>query len=597
MPVIYAVNRNIVGNPVLASNVSVPIYSNSTVNFVLTDATGNVYIGGNYQSNNFAGGIVYLPNASTAGPNGASTANVFSSATSTYAMTNQATGAMNAYGGYVAKYSPAGNPLWCLPIVSVGGTSNVTVNCGAFDVNSSNLYIGIGYYSAALTLNLANTFATAGTNQTTGITLITLPSTTGLGAITQPTGALIKISPTGASLWASVINSVGSSTASFSNVVAVGVDPNNNPYISVQYYATTVNTPILNGNPGASPVNTTVLLPTTIGSTTQEIGIVKYSPIGVAQWSQNIASALAAEIEISATSIGIDSTSNIYIAGSASGAAGSIVAYPNATNIGGSGSNITYVTTAFTSGYIMKYSTAGAFLWGTFVGSNVYINQITVSPYNSVYLCGNIYTPTTTSTVFYGATTNGSVGFIPSAPTSLVTPITINTAVNAAGIGFVAKYSPTGTPQWYSTLASNVLSTYTAIAVDSSDANLYVAGKYQAGGTYISNVVNGNGLVSVTLPPAPIVSACIVRLFLGNGLASSGTVLNTSSNASTNISTLSLDPTMTNLYMGGYYAQYAAQVALTSTNATGTGSSTVYLPPTQAGLGQLNLNGFWAKYT
>ena len=78
MPVTYAVNRNIVGNAILGSNVAAP--QGSTVNFAVADNQSNIFIGGTFINGPASSTAVFLPPATINGPATASTSNTISTA-------------------------------------------------------------------------------------------------------------------------------------------------------------------------------------------------------------------------------------------------------------------------------------------------------------------------------------------------------------------------------------------------------------------------------------------------------------------------------------------------------------------------------------
>ena len=570
MPVTYTVNRNIVGNSILGSNVAAP--QGSTVTFAIADNQSNIFIGGTFINGQGSSSTCFLPTATATGPAAGSTGNTISVTTPN---------AVNGSSGFVAKYSSTGALYWSIAMGSA--SSNVTVNSGSLDpTNYSNIYIGITYSgnsSPALTLNNGNT---TGGSSSSGVTLPQVSATN--ASITA--GAIIKIATNGIVQWASSLdNTVANETG-----IAVVVDSVGSPYMTTTY-SNTSSFAILNGATGAPPSGISVTLPA--ATLINAMALVKYSSAGIAQWATSLVPNTAGETIISGTSIAADTLSNIYITGSYTNAtSGVIPVFLNSSSAGGNtvAFNLPNTGNGITNGFLLKYSNAGTLQWGTIVnntaaGSSSFINSVTTSGYNTVYVCGNVLSSTTT-TIF-----NGNGVSVPSSGT-ITLPITPSTGTVTSA--FAAKfYGSNGTCQWDTYVPTSGLSTFNSCVVDSSDANLYVTGRYTASGT--TNIVNYNGTTTSTIPAASTGAGCLFRYFIGNTIACTTQPFSAAISSITGFNLVSIDPTITNVYVGGTYYNTTGTSAIYNSNSTGGqgGTTGVILPATFA---SSNAFGFFAKF-
>jgi hypothetical protein len=570
MPVTYAVNRNIVGNAILGSNVAAP--QGSTVNFAVADNQSNIFIGGTFINGPASSTAVFLPPATINGPATASTSNTMSTATPL---------AVGASSGFIAKYSSSGALYWSIGMGS--STSNVIVNSGSLDpTNYSNIYIGVTYSGASSPAVTLNNGTLTGGSVSSGVTL---PAVS--GSVTA--GALIKVSTSGVVQWASALdNTVTNETG-----VAVVVDPAGFPYITTTY-SNTAAFAILNGVTGAPPSGSTVSLPGVPTSSYTAMALVKYSSAGIAQWSTAIVPNTTAETLVSGSAIAADAFSNVYISGSYTDASSGVVpVFYNATSAGGTGTgfNLPVTSGVTNTGFLLKFNNAGTLQWGSTINNTVAssvssINGVTVSGYNTVYVCGNVAS-TSATTIWNG---NGGT----SAPSSGTITIPAQAAVGTPN-AFAAKYyGSNGTCQWTTSIPTSGLSSFNSCAVDPSDANLYLTGRYTASAT--TNIINSSGGTTSTIPAAANGAGLLVRNFIGGALACTTQPFSSASAiGNIGLTNVSIDPSVTNVYLGGTYYSTTGTSSLYNSTPTGGQGGTIGItfPTTFA---SSNAFGFFAKF-
>ena len=571
MPVTYAVNRNIVGNPVLASNIA--SLTGSNITFAIPDNQGNVYVGGTFQA--FTTTSVYLPNATVTGPGTTNSSNTLTNA----AIFTPAAAGSNS--GFIAKYYSTGGLAWSLPFGNVAAVSNVTVNSCAIDpTNYANIYVALTYTATAASI-LINGAQTAAAQTASSVTLPSVSASVS----NQTAGALVKINAAGSIQWASVIES----TANNETGISVTVDSTGSPYLVTTYGAlATIN--ILNGVLNAPPSGTTVTLPLT-GTGSTAFALVKYNTSGIALWSTALDVSSGVEVAVAAPAIAIDQQSNIYVGGSYSSSTTAINVPIIATTSGGSGAAFTLPIATNTVGFLAKYTSGGSALWASILGNGAtslsasYINYITTSGYNTVYVCGNIISTATT------AIYNGVLNTTPASSNQSSFTLPIASTATA----FIAKYSLTGASQYISYLQGTGACNFNSCAVDSSDVNLYVSGRYIS--TSAANIVNYNGSVTTTVPlNTASASGVLIRYFLGNAIAATTDAFTgtSSTNPTTGYTIVAIDPNTSNVYAGGNYYNTTGTTPLYNANAIGGSTGTVILP--QMGALTSNCNGFWVRF-
>jgi Zn/Cd-binding protein ZinT len=176
--------------------------------------------------------------------------------------------------------------------------------------------------------------------------------------------------------------------------------------------------------------------------------ITKYDTSGTKMWTiQNGANGI---VSLSAVGIAIDTSNNLYVAGSVLGGS-----FTGAPNIGSS------------DGYLVKHDSSGNKIWARAIGaagSNVIPYAVSTDSANNVYIAG---------------TTNGDLNGVTQTSGSSTTDF------------FVVKYDSNGTRLWTRLLGVSAKNTSArALATDSSN-NVYVGGYTQGG-------LDGNTLAGST---------------------------------------------------------------------------------------------------
>jgi hypothetical protein len=568
MPVTYLVNRNIIGNPILASNVAAGTSSN--VLSIVADSGGNIYTGGS-----FLGSSPFLPNATATGP--------------ATVITNNLSAPGTGGGAFFAKYNSSGTMQYYWNLVQATAAGQY-VSSLALDSTGTYLYVGLAYEAnGSLAIYTPNSTGGSGTGFT--LTTTTAVSTWGL--------ALLKITAaTGAIVWGTCFDSgVG---ADNDYPTGLAVDSSGNVYLSFTYNSATSGSYSVY-NAGATAPSATVGV-TLYNNTNAALNgaLVKFNSAGVAQWGASIvtsATTVITSVIQTPTNIGIDPSGNIVI-GVTVGANKTVTVYPGTTNATGTTVSIPIIGSTNNYQLIIKYSANGPILWTAQVGqpsgtSTNTITGISCGQYNSVYITGNINTASTASVPATNIYNGNGAGQPPNTSASSVTlPAT------SGPYGYVAKFnSTTGAVQWVSyasTLtSSSITSQYLFAYPNSSDTDLYIVGNYlNASGT--TALINYNGTTSaVALAQTSATAAAFMqRMFLGNVIAAE--VLQGTNNNNTLMNTSFMDSSANNLYVCGQYLSSSGAAPLYV--AGGTGSTTVSgvsLPITIT----TGYAGFWSKYS
>lgn len=559
MPVTYLVNRNIVGNPILGSNIAGSTSSN--IVSIVADPSGNVYVGGSYSGT----GTNYIPVATSNGPaSGGSSSNVLT-----------VTASAGLSGGFFAKYLSNGATQYYLGIVGAA-SSNVRVQNVTLDSTSSNLFVSFSYQSTTAFSIYSPSYNTPGATST-----VTFPASAG-SAGTYGIGFLKITASTGVILWGAALDSGVASDND--TAIAVTVDQNGNSYLLVTYNSTTsgsVN--ILNGALGTLSSASTITVTLAAAATASTVGtaLIKFGPSGIAQWAAstiNTSTSGGIPGTAPANTIGVDTSGNVVIAvGVPSGT--STTVNQGSTN-GSTSGQVTVPSQSGTAAIIVKYTTNGLssapIAWCAVISgsSGNYFTPagVTCGPYNSVYVTG---AAVGNPVVVYNG--NGQ-NTAPSGSSSY-------TSGNAYGI--VIKFSSNNGAFQYASYLS-VSSTIFAAYPNSSDTDLYlVANYYNTTGT--TTFTNSQGPASGLILPitAAYLTPVLVRMFLGNPMSAEVIPVT----ASSSLVTVYVDPSATNVYAAGNYVNTAI-VTLNNSNNVGAGTpSTVVLPATAA-----ITTGFWVKY-
>jgi Beta-propeller repeat/Head domain of trimeric autotransporter adhesin len=223
--------------------------------------------------------------------------------------------------GYVAKFNSNGLPLWAEPI---GGTSIVVASSVAVD-NSGNVFVG-GSFSGATT-NLHTNIISAGNTD----------------------GYVAKFHSDGGLLWAKPIGG-----ASYDSESQVAVDNSGNVYVAGSFQGTTINSTNITG----------------LGNT--DGYVAKFQSNGLLLWAKPIGGASYD----SARSVAVDSSGNVYVAGSFQGTTIS------PTNI---------ISAGMDDVYVGKWNVSGVHQWSKRIGGigSDLANSIRIESSGDVLVSGN----------------------------------------------------------------------------------------------------------------------------------------------------------------------------------------------------------------
>jgi trimeric autotransporter adhesin len=192
--------------------------------------------------------------------------------------------------------------------------------------------------------------------------------------------------------------------------------------------------------------------------------VIKYDSDGNFIWANPIGGPSSDNIN----SVGVDSTGNIYIAGSVSNFTTNLPATLNLTSPGGS------------YGAIIKYDPQGVAQWARYIGGGMgaVLNSIAVDNQNNIIAAGTLIGGSTTSLPSgYNRTTAGGYD------------------------GLIVKYNSSGDILWTSSIGGASTETFTAVGVDAAN-NIYAAGTFWSTTTNLppaNSIVNAGSSDAVVL--------------------------------------------------------------------------------------------------
>jgi hypothetical protein len=317
---------------------------------------------------------------------------------------------------FIAKYSSAGSVVWAAQIS--GASTNSEYGNGVVADTAGNVYVGGTYTGGTVLL-----YNTPGVGGSTSLTL------TG----TQ-NGFIAKYSSTGSVAWAAQIACSG--TAS---VKALSIDSAGNVYAVGTYNAalTLYNTSGVGGSTSVAY------------SSGNNFFLAKYSSSGSVSWAAQITGPVTAD---TISGVSTDSTGNVYIAGSYSAA---LTLYDTPSI--GSSKSIAFSGTQ--NGFVAKYSSSGAALWGAQIG----ITGTNLATAVATDLNGNVYVTGSYSVALTIRNTDTTTGA---------------TLTNAGSTDiFLVKYTSLGAVTWATRMASTTADSGNGLATDAS-GNVYVTCYY-----------------------------------------------------------------------------------------------------------------------
>ena len=569
MPVTFLVNRNVQGLPQLASTILGTVATNTYA--TVADGAGNIYTCGNYTSTS---SVSILNGVQGSAPSG----------TTCTLPISGSTGSVSS--AYLIKYYSNGSAQYSLSIIGTGATGAYNV---ILDPTGTFLYLVINYSNGVSTLAV-NTPTTAGGNVSSGW-ILPAPTSSGVNAI----GIIKILASTGAIQWTAGMDFVAAVTStSFPTETDYGlaVDSVGNLYLSGNYNEPSAVGQVFLYNAAASAGVATIssfnLPALTTGTNTAFL--VKFSSGGQAVFATPILFSTTG----GATSFNciVDPTNTyVYVVGSyINSAAPAIYQVSGFTGVtSGSTLPISAGTSGnSTSGFIIRYTTAGAYSAASTLGSvgsagtylatgNCQYYGLAIAPNGNIYVGGS-YISTSAVTI---NNTNSSV--------ASTTTVTVPIQTTTQGVAVLVKY----TPALVATYASVINPAATAssfpviysVAVDSSDVNVFIALRYSstnAAGVNVSNYFTtgtpGTSAVNLPVTVSTFTAMSMVRYFLGNPL-NQITMQNT---GTVNVPlSVTIDPSNTSLLMSTTYQNTAAMAV---PNSNGTTAFSVVLSAAQSGM-------------
>jgi hypothetical protein len=429
-----------------------------------------------------------------------------------------------------------------------------------------NIYV-TGTYTASVEAVVQNV---NGFTQTPS--LITLPAITGI-AVNY--GFIIKYDTNGIAQWATSMRA-----SSFMSPASIGIDSNNDIYITGVYLTTTQIT-LDNALGNGQTPSLITLPPPPPSNATPSIFTVKYNAAGQAQWATYFDGDGVPDFP---AGLAVDSANNVYITGQYTSTAA--VQLQNAAPPGQAPSPVTLPTTTSTDIYLVKYNSAGQVQWATLVNGNGFdtANDVATDANGNVYLTGN-YVRVGPALQLLNANGNTISPF----------QVTSSYILNTTGgnpYSFVIKYNSQGQIQWATYTTSDTDNMITRSLVCDSAMNVYVLGDYSSSNLVLPSVTiyqsNGFGQTnsSITLPTVSSQLTFLLK-YNATGQAQWATFLRTNQNQLAYA--IAID-SQSNLYLTGEYRSTVADLDIYNASGITQNQSAVTLPLSSTG------NAYIVKY-
>jgi hypothetical protein len=390
------------------------------------------------------------------------------------------------YDGLVAKYTSSGDLLWTSR--HIGPVT--TYPTGVAVDSSGNVYAGGTWDGASLTIYSAGE-ASSNTYGTTG---------------GQTDGYIVKYNSSGIVQWSAKVvcssydqGGMSLKTDSSGNLYSVGI----NVFAAPTFYNAS-------GTVGGSLA---------WNGTTEGMWLAKYNSSGTFQWALRF---VTNDLNTSQGALSIDSSANLYV----SAAYNSNLTLKNA----GDGTAATMSNAGSYDAFIVKYSSAGSYIWNARVGGTGSSDEIG----NAIDGSGNVY--------IMGRYT-GTIILYTSGEASSITLTPINQYDN-----FIAKYTSAGVLLWATIIASTGNEYQKGISVD-------LAGNVYAHGSHEGNPVtfyNAGGGVGGTLTRTAPADAYLAK-YTTNGIFVWAALI-TGLGSGNEIGSRSITDPEGNIYVGGTYS-------------------------------------------
>ena len=334
------------------------------------------------------------------------------------------------YDGFVAKYSSSGILLWTARHVGPGNNGYPT---GVAVDSSGNVYAGGTWDGASVTLFSADE-ASSNTFGTTG---------------GQTDGYIVKYNSSGIVQWSAKVvctsydqGGMSLKTDSSGNVYSVGI----NVFAAPTFYNA-------NGTVGGSLL---------WGGTTEGMWLAKWNSSGTFQWALRF---VTSDLNTGAGALSIDSSGNLYV----SSAYDSTLTLKNT----GDATAATMTNSGSYDAFIVKYSSAGSYIWNARIGGTGSTQEIA----NAIDGSGNVYV--------MGLYTGTLIVYTSGEASS-------TTLTNSGSYDhFIAKYTSAGVLVWATRIGSSGSEYNKGISVDLA-GNVYTHGGHSATVTFF-NVGGGIG--------------------------------------------------------------------------------------------------------
>lgn len=373
---------------------------------VAVDSSGNVYVAGNYTN----------------------------TTTNANSVTDFAGAALNgktataSTDGFIAKLNSSGTQQW---IKTIGGTGSDGVLGVAVDA-SLNVYVNGAYVNTSANASSVKDFSAANLN--------------GLTTTSSADAFVAKLDSSGTQQWIKTFGGKGTD-----NSIGIALDSSANVYVTGNYTAVTGASYAVVDFSGASVLGYAMIA-------SNDIYVAKLNTSGTQQWIKTMG---GADSDVTAA-IAVDSSSNVYVSGSADNSTGAV------TDFSGSSG-----PTGFASAdvFVAKLNSSGTQQWIKEMGgsSSDSAKGVSVDSSGNVFVAGYYSNDSSNSDAavdFAGAALAGRSGL-------------------SSSLAFVAKLNSSGTQQWVSILGGTFGDQANSVAADSS-------GGIISAGNYANTTTNGN---------------------------------------------------------------------------------------------------------
>jgi hypothetical protein len=528
------------------------IGSNAIIFGNTTDIYGNVYVVGRFESGN-----VTINNKSSSG----GTINPIP-----YGIF-ELTGTEDTF---IVKYNTNGEVVWATTVIGYGNLATINITTDT----SANIYISGIYENGDVEFRNFVSGGDGGIIQTTRYAL--------LQSSIQSNIFLAKYDTSGQVQW---VNSIEADPTGFMDFPSIFCDNNNNVYISTTFDNSDVTINNVGTIPNPIPIP---ILDFTVYGTIANIGMndvlfVKYNSNGVPQWANSISGTGSDR----ASSIRIDSSNNIYLAGTFDSPTITINNPSTPATPGGIITPIFYGTTDLDGTlniFLIKYNSSGNVEWVNNTNGNIDTGfGFDIDNNGFLYINYNYYSDPIT---INNASNSSGLNITPSLYA------TIAQSGSSFGDSAIVKYDTNGAAIW----ATNTTNSSGTNIVADNLGSVYITGVYESTSMLINNTNTPVGNVITPILYGNLNNSgdfdCFVIKYSDTG---SVVWVNSINGIGFDVATRIAVDSSSNVFLCGYFFSPSITINDASTPVTQGGLITPTLYGTLSNTG-IASNGYLIKY-